>query len=410
MKPLAPGGRALFFQLLGWRLRFYADASLKLLIRRWQIWCLLLLSLSPADMPFAAQIQVLSKPVEYLLSGSDALLAWLGISLLAVAWTSAQADALRGGPPWDYLRSLPHIATLETKLDACLLLIADLPLLLPFIAYEFSRYHANRGFEFDCLLAAALTVQLLLIQQGLLRGARLFAFLTFAISLCALEIHSLESSGIKVAGLLLAGPVSAAGLQTRWRKRIVTDKPGPSRRFAKLSSHYRPLVNLILINLRSLVQHHELSVRLPLLIYLGGIVWFGTIWQQIGLQTPVAIGLLLIGVVPLLLQTASLEITLRSGRKPMQSLYASLGISQQRLLLADLLILEALFAFLVLVPIALLYPIVGIRAALILPLGNIVLAALTWLYALDQTHKPRIMPKLIVSIWFLAMCYWFIPF
>ncbi|WP_020481346.1 hypothetical protein [Methylomonas sp. MK1] len=410
MKSLAPGGRALFFQLLGWRLRFYADASLKLLIRRWQIWCLLLFTLSPADMPFAAQIQVLSKPVEYLLCGSDAMLAWLGVSMLAVAWTSVQADALRGGVPWNYLRSLPHIAALETNLDACLLLIADLPLLLPFIAYEFSRYYVNRSFDIDCLLAAALAVQLLLIQQGLLRGAKLYAFLTFAISLCALEIHSLESSGIVVAVMLLGGPISAAGLQTQWRKRIVIDKPGHRRRFAKLSPRYHPLANLILISLRSLVQHQELRASLPLLVYLGCIVWFGIIWQRIGLQTPVAIGLLLTSVIPLLLQTASLGITLHIGRKPLHALYASMGISQQCLLLADLLIVEALFSFLVLVPIVILHPILGIRSVLILPLGNIGLAALAWHYALDQTYKPRILPKLMVSIWFLAMCYWFIAF
>lgn len=401
---------ALFFRLLGWRLRFYADASLNLLIRRWQIWCLLLFSLSPADMPLAAQIQVLAKPVDYLLTGSETFPAWLGMSVLAAAWTSVQADALRGGAPWHYLRSLPHIGALETKLDACLLLIADLPLLLPFIAYEFSRYHAIRDFDADCLLAAALAAQLLLIQQGLLRGATLFAFLTFAISLCALEIHGIDGSGIAVAVLLLAGPVSAARLQTRWRKRIVTDKPDPSRHFAKLSPHYRPFINLVLINLRSLLQHHELSAHLPLLIYLGTVVWFGNIWQRIGLQAPVATGLLLIGVVPLLLQTSSLEITLRIGRKPLQALYTSLGISQQHLLLADLLTLEALFTLLTLVPIAMLHPILGIRAVLILPVGNIGLAALTWLYALDQTHHPRIIPKLMVSIWFLAMCYLFIPF
>lgn len=405
MKSLAFGGRVLFFQLLGWRLRFYADASLKLLIRRWQIWCLLLFSLSPADMPFAAQIQVLAKPVDYLLTGDDTLLAWLGVSVLAAAWTSVQADALRGGAPWNYLCSLPYIATLETKTDACLLLIADLPLLLPFIAYEFSRYQTTRDFEFDCLLATALAMQLLLMQQRLLRGAQLSAFFTFAISLWALEIHGHRGSGVTVLGLLLSAPIVAAGLQKQWDKRITAGKPSPKRRFGKLSPHYHPLSNLLLINLHALVQHQELSARLPLLIYSGGIVWFGNIWQKLGLHAPVAIGLLLIGVVPLILQTAGLEITLRNGRKSIQALYASLGIGQRRLLIADLLILETLFSLLALAPIAVLHSILGSRAALVLPLGAIGVAALTWLYALDRSNMPRIMPKLMVSTWFLAMNY-----
>jgi hypothetical protein len=58
-----------------------------------------------------------------------------------------------------------------------------------------------------------------------------------------------------------------------------------------------------------------------------------------------------------------------------------------------------------LAPIAVLHSILGSRAVLILPLGAIGVAALTWLYALDRSNMPRIIPKLMVSIWFSAMSY-----
>ena len=88
----------------------------------------------------------------------------------------------------------------------------------------------------------------------------------------------------------------------------------------------------------------------------------------------------------------------------MRPLLASLGINQRHLLIADLLILESVFALLVWAPIAMLYPSVGMpRAALILPFGAIGLALLSWSYANSPADKPQILPKLIVSSWFLAV-------
>ncbi|MDD5460021.1 MAG: hypothetical protein PHG00_00040 [Methylococcales bacterium] len=59
-------------------------------------------------MPFAAQIQVLSTPVQHLLNRGNnhsAIVIWLSLSILAIAWTSAQAEALSGGGPGDICAS-----------------------------------------------------------------------------------------------------------------------------------------------------------------------------------------------------------------------------------------------------------------------------------------------------------------
>lgn len=124
----------LFFRLLGWRLRHYADATLKLLLRRWQSVLFVLLVVSPAATPLAAQIDAVGTPIRKIVEGGSpayALTAWLILSLLAIAWAAVQADALRGGAPWRYLRTLPRLSRFETGLDLTLLLIVDLPLLLP---------------------------------------------------------------------------------------------------------------------------------------------------------------------------------------------------------------------------------------------------------------------------------------
>ena len=244
---VATGGRRLFFQLLGWRLRFYAEATFKLLIRRWQISCFALFILSPADMPFSAQLQGLSKPVQYLLDGDDAMPIWLALCALAAAWSSTQAETLRGGAPWLYLKTLPHIAPLEKKLDLWLLLIADLPLLLPFAAFILSRQYADiQSYSVDSLLAVALAAQLPVIQQLILRGSLPAASWVFSVSLFALWIQNFGDYDALFAVLLAAGPVSAVQLQKIRCSRLSAFKTVTPRRFGRLLAHRHPLANLAL--------------------------------------------------------------------------------------------------------------------------------------------------------------------
>jgi hypothetical protein len=79
-----------------------------------------------------------------------------------------------------------------------------------------------------------------------------------------------------------------------------------------------------------------------------------------------------------ILQVASLRHILRTVRKPIYPLLASLGVIRQHLLIADLLILESLFLLLALVPMTMLCPYIGMpTAVLILPIGAIGLVLLT---------------------------------
>ncbi|MDD5460020.1 MAG: hypothetical protein PHG00_00035 [Methylococcales bacterium] len=226
-------------------------------------------------------------------------------------------------------------------------------------------------------------------------GIRLFAVRR---TVSGLGDHEEIAAALPIMGLTTTGPLqkirlgNSLGLKTRsWWS------------FSKLSEYRHLTGNLAVINWRALTQAGELSSRVLLLIYADGIVGFGNTWQHIGFQAPVAAWLLLASAIPMILQVASLELALRTPRKPMLPLLASLGIGKQQLLVADLMALEIVFGLLALAPIVMLFSCVSLlRSVLILPSGGIALAMLTLIYASTEVDKPRMMPKLIVAAWFLA--------
>ncbi|MBP1149872.1 MULTISPECIES: hypothetical protein [Methylocaldum] len=393
--PLEVSRSRLFFRLLGWRLRHYADATLKLLLRRWQSVLFALLVVSPAATPLAAQIDAVGMPVRKIVEGGSpayALTAWLTLSLLAIAWAAVQADALRGGAPWRYLRTLPGLSRFETGLDLTLLLIADLPLLLPFVAYGITLLGPARsgGLEHG-LLALALGTQWPIVQQLVLRGSWA-ALLVAASALIAMLALCVDGAREFAFVLLTGGPIAAF----RLRRRLTgVMKTGSWRIGSRIGQHLHPVVNLAAMDALALMQWSQLPARVALLAYAGILGWFGTGWEAVGFQPQVAVGLLLAGFVPLIFQVAGLALTLRAERAPMRPLLASLGIGTAATFVADLLVLVAAFCLLAFLPVAKLYPLAGSYAFLILPLGSTAVAVTLALYStIDAT---RFWPKLVTA-------------
>lgn len=391
-------GRHLFFRLLRWRLRHYAAATLKLVLRRWQTWLFVSLILPPASMPLAAQIQAVGTPVRKIIEGGSAsysMAAWLMMSLVAIAWTAVQADALRGGAPWAHLRTLPRIADLEIPVDFVLLLIADLILLLPFVAYGIALAISDDGVLESAWLALALAVQWPVIQQLVLRGSPAGAVVAATSLLAVLALCS-ERGRIFALFLFTAGPLAALHLRDRWTLGSLL-KSGSGWRASRISERRHPVLNLVTMDILALTQWSQLPARLALAAYVGALVAFGTAWENIGFQPKVAAGLLLAGLVPVIFQVAGLELSLRTGREPMRPWLASHGLGAGTLMIADVAVLVGLFLLLALLPIAALQAIAGVRAFLLLPLGAAAVTALIVFYARDGM---RFLPKLVVAVSF----------
>lgn len=396
---IAPGisSLRLLLQLLGWRLRFYANSTLKLVNRRWQILLLMLLTLSPASMPLAAQIQAVAAPVRQIVAGGNAIYSlniWLIGLLLMSAWVTVQTEALLGGAAWRFMRTLPAVNKLATAVDLVLLLIADLPLLLPFLAYAISATPSDR--VENIVLASALALQWPLYQHLLLRRSTA-ALIVAAASLAAVMILCREDGQLLAIGLIAAG--SIAGLTLNKRLPLWTGLKPPKSWLPTLNPRQRPLANLMRINLLALMQSSRWPKWAATAGYAGTVLWFGGVWREVGFQAPVAAALLIASLLPPLFQIAGLQTCLRTGRQPLQPMLASLGLSRRTLLLADMLVLATGFCLLAAPSVIALFSVAAWRGVLLLPLGYISLTLLLPLYA--HGNPSRLLPKLSIAVTFL---------
>jgi hypothetical protein len=389
-------------QLLAWRLRFYGDVSVKLLIRRWQFWLFLAFAVSPATMPLAAQIHVAGLPVRNVIEGYSpaySMTAWLALGLIASAWTAVQADALRGGAQWRYLQAMPGILSLEHGIDFAVILLADLPLLLPFAAYLISIPQS----PLDGLLAFALALQWPLLQLLLLRnrpGASLIAVASTAgvLTLCS------DTYRPYAMIYLTAGPLAAlhlTGHHADYDLPAWNAAPAPSR--VRLNQRSRPVLNLLKIDLLILGAKSERTSLLGLVFYAFALP--GLIGQSLtaGLKPQFAYALLLAGTIPLAFHVAALESRLQSTRASALPLLNSLGIDWRRLFLADLCLLELGYGLLALPSAAQALSMAGMRGSSLLPIGAAAVALLARHHA--RTGHLKILPKALIAI-LMAAAYW----
>lgn len=190
------------------RIRWYAKANMRLVLRHWQ-WFLVAGLLVPASS--LAALPGLFRPavVHALSRGGDVLshAAFLAtVQLAAFLWTLPQRRNLTGGDFAAYAATLPVSPVIRRSVDATLLLIADSPIVIAVAFALCSAPHGDRSaYEicaFSIFLAALLTLQLAFVEKK----ARSY--------LAAVAADLLLAFGLASGEGLLAWPalLSAAGV------------------------------------------------------------------------------------------------------------------------------------------------------------------------------------------------------
>ena len=179
--------------LLRSRLRWYALATGRLLLRRWQALLLILAVIAPMGVSLLSQVKSLAFPV-FLLMSSDDSFAWrytyiCTVQSLAVLWIMMQRDQVSGGAFMQYAQSLPLARSQRRTVDLLIVSTANSPILVMPIA-AICWFYAQDESAFAWLLHC------------------LF-ILVFLVLMTITQVHALDRkytgwTGIALANILLA--------------------------------------------------------------------------------------------------------------------------------------------------------------------------------------------------------------
>jgi hypothetical protein len=345
-----------FGLLFWWRMRYFAIATFRLLGRRWQAALFLLFMASPAMMPLIAQLHMLGKPVMSIVEPGHfqrSACLWTLALMLAWGWSALQAGALSGGASWQHLLSLPLAPRLLQQVDLAVLLVTDLPLLLPFCAAEVALLHQG-GIQAIpvaaavAALAGQLSVLQLLAPQSLPRIGYCLV-MDFA-GLWALSVGA--SPWLLVAAVLIAclfGLILPVRINRGSGGRLL--KPPSCLRLRGRS----PAWNVAAIDLRYLfgTPHSVRHLGLLFCIFLPAVLH--ELLPGTGVTPAASILILCFMLAPLVLRVAGFTFDLQRLHKPMAQFYAASGFSESWLRRVDLFVLQAAFVVFCLPLIAVLY-------------------------------------------------------
>lgn len=169
------------------RLRWYALATGRILLRHWQLVVIACLFV-PANIPVDAMLFVLAYPLMAVLNiGHDVIwhIVWIAlIQLAALIWMRVQQDNIAGGRFARYLHTLPVSSNLRRRVDLSVLLFANGILLLPVIALASIAPTrlvpaADKGF---LLATVCVLVALVHLAQLAALERRRAAYIAFALS------------------------------------------------------------------------------------------------------------------------------------------------------------------------------------------------------------------------------------
>ncbi|MGI4719422.1 MAG: hypothetical protein ACRYGO_06230 [Janthinobacterium lividum] len=205
--------------LLRRRLHWYALATGRLVLRRWQALLLALAVLAPAGASALSQAETLGWPVLVLLAPEHGPLQRYALlclyQALAVMWALMQRDAIDGGDFMRYAQSLPLSPVRIRAVDVLVLLTANSPLILfPAAAlYSLSAQDASVPAFAHCLFITHLLVLAVFAQLACLERAypRLGA-----LALANLPLAAAPGAGPTVQLLLLALTLPCAWLTARY--------------------------------------------------------------------------------------------------------------------------------------------------------------------------------------------------
>ncbi|WP_163097624.1 hypothetical protein GL267_000350 [Acidithiobacillus ferrianus] len=245
----------MYRHLTRWRLRWYASATGRVLMRHWQVF-VLAGALVPGGMPVGKLLMGLSYPLLAALHGGhDVAWHWwrlVAIQGLALAWVMVQRRHIDGGAFMVYARSLPLSVNQRRRVDLSVLLPANSLLLVPVVALVVVAPTGLLGATSTPFLVATVCVMtgLVLLAELAALERQLAALFTFGLA-DALLSWSLSrpvdpASWLALGGAVLVGasflvlrhPLQAS-LQT-WIRRRVTQSPlGERRLFFFLSPAWR---------------------------------------------------------------------------------------------------------------------------------------------------------------------------
>jgi hypothetical protein len=347
-------GVAVFRRLYWWRLRHIAAAAYRLMLRRWQILILVLLILSPRDMPVRQQLALLGHPVLAMTAPgawTTACLTWLTLLVLALGWVRVQGEALAGGPAWAHARAqLP--AGLARRVDLAVLAVCDLPLFLPFAAALVTLPGATALQRLQQAVAIVVTAALLPLMQWALVQRRRPALLAAALQLVAL---ALLAAGASVLPLLASAAVTTAWLlrpaplgtrTTAGATAVAADRGRRSAPRWRLPFAAPVWVRLTAFDLRGLVEPGRLMRHLSLVACAALPLLVRDYFVAQGVRPGIVTGGVVLTVVPLLFSVAGLAFELRRMHEPMLPLLASQGVAATLVRRVDLGVLLSLFVLL----------------------------------------------------------------
>ncbi|MDD2747941.1 MAG: hypothetical protein PHG39_10385 [Acidithiobacillus ferrooxidans] len=237
------------------RLRWYALATGRVLVRHWQVF-VLAGALVPGGMPIGKLLTGLGYPLLAALHvGHDVLWHWwrlVAIQGLALAWVMAQRRHIDGGAFMAYARSLPISTKLRRWVDLSVLLPANSLLLVPVVALVVVAPIGLLGATATPFLVATVCVMtgLVLLAELAALERQLAALLIFGLADALLSwslsrpvdpASWLALGGAMVMGasfLVLRHPLQT-GLQTWDRHRVTQSLLGGRRLFSFLPPVWR---------------------------------------------------------------------------------------------------------------------------------------------------------------------------
>ena len=233
------------------RLRWYALATGRVLMRHWQVF-VLAGALVPGGMPVGRLLAGLGYPLLAALQvGHDVLWHWwrlVAIQGLALAWVMVQRRHIDGGAFMAYARSLPLSVNQRRRVDLSVLLPANSLLLVPVVALVVVAPIGLIGATATPFLVATVCVMtglVLLAELAVLErqlGALLIFGLADALLSWSLSRPDDPASWLALSGALLIGAsflVLRHPLQTWVRRRVSPSLPGGPRLFSFLSPVWR---------------------------------------------------------------------------------------------------------------------------------------------------------------------------
>jgi hypothetical protein len=313
---------------------------------------------------------------------------------VAWSWSSLQADALSGGKSWQYL-SLPLAPRLIQRVDLAVLLVTDLPILLPFCAAEVALLHKGDMLAIPVAVAvAALAVQLPIIQ--LLALKRLpsigYCLVTDFVGLRAVAVG--ESSWLLVVAVVV-GCLLGLAFPTPVRRRNALRLINPPS-CLRLHAEHSWTSNVAAINLRYLFGTAHFSRYLGLLLYVSLPLVLHGLLQDTGMNPTAAILILSLVLMPLVLRVSDLAFDLQRLHAPMAQLYTVFGLNESWVRRMNLLVLQAVFVVFCLPLTATLYlHTQSWRALGVLPIGMLTLAVCIQLNYRNANHA--LAPKFILT-------------